>query len=104
MYDNGPYDDVVDAWEINHGFVASDTFTLTGTVTGFHFNTWMFPGDVLTTAELSLTSNEFGGTTYFDQTLHLTRPQCVECFSLAGPLAAIANKVSTLSSPRSWFD
>lgn len=79
LYNNGPYDDDTDAWEINYGFVVSDTFTLMSqsTVTGFQFNTWMYPGDVLTTAVLSITSNEFGGTTYFDQTLNFTQTECV---------------------------
>ena len=79
LYNNGPYDDDTDAWEINHNFVVSDNFTLTGnaTITGFHFNTWMFPGDVLTSAELSITSNEFGGTTFFDQTLNFTQTNCI---------------------------
>jgi hypothetical protein len=79
LYNNGGYDDDVDAWQINGGFVVSDTFTLTGsaTVTGFQFNTWMLPHDVLTTAEFSITSNEMGGTTYFDQTLRFTQSQCV---------------------------
>src|SRR5215469_12018841 len=79
LYNNGPYDDDTDAWEINHGFVVSDSFTLMSqsTITGFHFNTWMFPHDVLTTAELSITSDEFGGNTYFDQTVSFTQTDCV---------------------------
>jgi hypothetical protein len=78
LYSNGPYDDDVDAWEINYGFVVSDTFTLTGnaTITGFNFNAWLFPGDVLSAAEVSLTSNEFGGTIYFDQTINFTQSNC----------------------------
>ena len=71
-------DDDVDAWTINSGFVVSDTFTLTtnATVNGFRFNAWVFPGDVLTSAEVSLTSAEFGGTSFFDQTVNFTQSNC----------------------------
>jgi hypothetical protein len=78
LYSNGPSDDDVDAWTINSGFVVSDTFTLTtnATVNGFRFNAWVFPGDVLTSAEVSLTSAEFGGTSFFDQTVNFTQSNC----------------------------
>ncbi len=78
LYSNGPLDDDADAWEINFGYVVSDTFTLTthATVTGFQFNAWLFPGDLLQTAEVSITSSEFGGTTYFDQTVAFVQSQC----------------------------
>lgn len=78
LYSNGPYDDDVDAWEINFGFVVSDTFLLTtnATVTGFQFNSWIYPGDVLMSAEVSITSAEFGGTSYFDQTLTFAQSNC----------------------------
>jgi len=51
---------------------------LTGnaTVTGFAFNAWLFPGDDLTSVDVSITSLENGGTTYFDQTLSFTRGNC----------------------------
>ena len=75
LYDNGPYGGDIDAWQINGGFVVSDTFTLTinATITGFAFNAWLLPGDVLTSAEVSITSNEFGGIVYFDQTVSFTQ-------------------------------
>jgi hypothetical protein len=107
LYDNGPYDDDVDAWEINQGFVVSDTFTLTGaaTVTGFHFNTWMFPGDILTAAELSLTSNEFGGTTYFDQTLHFTQSQCImNAYGFDACLESASLDGPTLNAGTYWLN
>ena len=80
LYNNGGIDDDVDAWTINFGFVVSNTFTLASnsTLTGFHFNAWLFPNDVLQSAEVSITSDEFGGTTYFDQNLAFTQSQCVQ--------------------------
>src|SRR5579862_1963526 len=79
IYDNGPSTGNSDAYTINFGFVVSDSFSIheNGTVVnGLQFNSWLFPGDVLQTAEVSLTSEEFGGTTYFDQTLSFTPGRC----------------------------
>ncbi len=78
LYSNGPTDDDADAWTINFGFVVSDTFTLTSNanVNGFKFNAWVFPGDVLDSVEVSITSTEFGGTTFFDQTVAFTQSNC----------------------------
>jgi len=79
VYNNGPIDGNTDAWTINFGFVQSDNFTVTGgnsTITGFSFGAWLFPGDILTSAELSITSGENGGTTYFDQILNFTQGPC----------------------------
>jgi len=78
LYENGPAADDRDGWTINFGFVVSDTFYLgaSSTLTGFAFNAWLFPGDDLTSVEVSITSLEAGGTTYFDQTLAFTRGHC----------------------------
>jgi hypothetical protein len=78
LYNNGPLDDDTDAWTINFGFAVSDSFTLTstGTLTGFRFNAWLFPGDVLQTAEISITSGELGGTVYFDQVVNFAQSDC----------------------------
>ena len=79
LYDNGPTNGTVDAWTINFGFAVSDTFTLgsAGSVGGLDFAAWLFPGDVLESAEVSITSSEFGGTTYFDGTVNFTQSSCV---------------------------
>ena len=37
----------------------------------------MFPGDVLQTVEVSITSSPFGGTSYFDQVVAFTQTGCV---------------------------
>jgi PEP-CTERM motif len=81
LYDNGPINGDYDAWTINEGFVVSDSFTLTaGTnqVNGLSFGAWLAqPGDVLESAEVSITSSEFGGTTYFAQTVSFIQSNCM---------------------------
>ena len=80
IYDNGPINGNTDAWVINFGFIVSDTFTMSGSgnsVTGMSFGAWMFSGDTLTSAELSITSEPNGGTSYFDQTVNFTQSDCV---------------------------
>ena len=78
VYDNGAPAGNTDAWTINFGFVVSDTFTVGAgtTITGLNFAAWTFPGDTLTSAELSITSSENGGTSYFDQTVNFTQGAC----------------------------
>ena len=76
VYSNGPTNGNTDAWTVNFGFVVSDSFYLRyggSTITGANFAMWEFPGDTLTSAELSITSQENGGTTYFDQTVDFTQ-------------------------------
>jgi len=80
IYDNGPTNGNTDAWTINLGFIVSDSFNVTSgtaTVTGMSFAAWMFPGDVLGSAEVSITSSENGGTSYFDQTVNFTQSGCI---------------------------
>ena len=78
LYDNGPTNGTVDAWTINFGFIVSDTFTLgaASQVTGLNFSAWLFPGDILESAEVSITSSEFGGTTFFDGNVNFTQGNC----------------------------
>ncbi len=78
LYDNGPINGNVDAWPVNTPYVGSDTFTLSSasTVNGVSFGAWLFPGDTLTSAEVSITSGEFGGTTYFDGTVSFGQGAC----------------------------
>ena len=65
VYSNGPINGTTDAWTINNGFVVSDTFTTTGEppVGGLAFGAWLLPGDVLESAQVTITSSPFGGTT-----------------------------------------
>jgi len=78
LYDNGPTDGYTLGWTINFGFAVSDQFTLRSDAAfnSFIFAAWLFPGDVLQTAELSVTSSEFGGTSYFDQRVNFTQGSC----------------------------
>jgi len=80
IYSNGSTNGNTDAWTINFGFIVSDTFTVAAdntAITGFTMADWLFPGDTLTSAELSITSGENGGTSYFDQTVNFSQGTCV---------------------------
>ncbi len=80
LYSNGPTNGNTDAWTVNFGFVVSNTFTTNSPdsqITGITFAAWMAPGDVLDSAEVSITSSENGGTSYFDQTVSFTQSGCV---------------------------
>ena len=79
IYSNGAINGTTDGWTINFGFVVSDTFTVGGggaTVGALDFGAWVEPGDVLETAEVEITSSEFGGTTYTDQVVNFTQSGC----------------------------
>lgn len=82
LYENGPINGTIDAWTIGFGLVVSDSFTVVNCgqppcITGFTFGAWLVPGDVLQSAEISITSQPFGGTTYFDGVVNLTQSGCV---------------------------
>jgi len=79
IYDNGAINGTTDGWTVNFGFVVSDTFTVGAggaTITGLNFGAWTFPGDVLLNAQVSITSSEFGGTTYFNGVVNFTQSGC----------------------------
>jgi len=79
LYENGPINGEVDAWTINFGLIVSNTFTISGgqsALSGMSFGAWLFPGDTVEAVEVSITSEEFGGTTYFDQSVSLTASNC----------------------------
>jgi hypothetical protein len=79
LFENGPINGQTDAWTINFGFVVSDSFTLStgnSTLGGVSFGAWLSPGDVLESAEVTLTSEPFGGTTYFDQVVDFAQSDC----------------------------
>ena len=81
IYDNGPTNGNTDAWTINFGFITSDSFNVSQgnntSITGMSFAAWMAPGDVLDSVEVSITSSENGGTSYFDQTVNFTQSGCI---------------------------
>ncbi len=88
VYDNGPTDGQDWGWTLNYGAIVSNSFTFTNTnncgyfadspcsVNGVAFAAWLYPGDVLESAEVSITSSEFGGTSFFDQTLNFSVSGC----------------------------
>jgi hypothetical protein len=78
LYENGPINGTTDGWTINNGFVVSDTFTTSpnSDVEGLVFGAWTFPGDVLQTAEITITSAEFGGTVFADVVATFTQSGC----------------------------
>lgn len=80
IYDNGPTNGTADAWTLNFGFEVSNTFPITSDgvqVNGLNIAVWIIPGDVMESAEVSMTSEEFGGTTYFDQAVNFSQSGCV---------------------------
>jgi hypothetical protein len=79
VYDNGPINGTTDGWTINFGFAVSDTFTVSGggaTITGLAFGAWLFPGDVLQSAEVLIGTSEFSGD-LFDGVANFTQSNCV---------------------------
>ncbi len=77
LYDNGPTDGYTLGWTINFGFAVSDSFVLSNaTFNTLTFAAWLFPGDTLQSAEVSITSSEFGGTSYYDHTVSFTGSGC----------------------------
>ncbi len=79
IYDNGPTNGNTDAWTINFGYITSDSFNVTSnnaSVTGMSFAAWMDPGDTLGSVEVSITSSENGGTSYFDQIVNFNQSGC----------------------------
>lgn len=79
LYDNGPTNGTVDAWTINFGFAVSDQFTMSSAaqVNGLQFAAWLFPGDVIESVQISITSDEYGGITYFEGQVDVTQSGCV---------------------------
>ena len=79
LYSNGPVNGTTDAWDINFGFVVADTFIVPnggGSPGEISFGAWLFPGDVLQSVEISITSMPFGGTVYMDAVVAFTQGSC----------------------------
>ncbi len=108
LYENGPINGQDLAWTINFGFGIGDTFFLpnnNSTVTGFSFGAWLTPGDVLESAEVSITSEALGGTTYFDQQVNFTQSGCFLNNLSFDVCTEIANfNGPTLSSGTYWVN
>jgi hypothetical protein len=107
VYDDGPSNGSINGWVINFGFVTSDSFIVNGSsadVTGLQFTSWMFPGDTLTSAEVSITSQEFGGTVFFDQVVNFTQSGCVTNQFAFNVCTETANFNLTLPGGTFWLN
>jgi len=83
LYENGPINGEMLGWTINLGFFVADSFTIANsnsTISGFSFGAWLLPGDVLESAEVSISTEPYGGTSYFDGTVNFTASGCFENF------------------------
>jgi len=79
VYDNGPLNGELNAYNFTTGLVVSDTFTVSKnnpTINGISIWAWRFPSDHNPTAEVTITSQANGGTVYFDQTGPLDESNC----------------------------
>ena len=80
LYENGPINGTTDAFTINFGFEVSDSFTIStgqSTLNGMMFGAWVFPGDILDSVDIQITSGPLNeGTTYFNQVVNFTQSGC----------------------------
>ena len=80
LYENGPINGTYDAVTINFGFEVADSFTIStgqSTLTGMMFGAWLFPGDVLDSVDIQISSGPLNeGTTYFNQVVNFTQSGC----------------------------
>ena len=59
LYDNGPINGTIDAYNISFGYTVSNSFQLiaaSNTVTSFSFGVWVPSGDILSSVDWSMTS------------------------------------------------
>ena len=79
LYENGPINGETDAWTINLGFVMSDSITIStpnSTITGLSFAAWLFQGDTLESVQVLITSEDLGGTIYFNGVVNFNPSGC----------------------------
>ena len=110
IYSNGPTNGNTDGWTINFGFITSDSFNVGTdgtTITGFTFAAWLTPGDTLQTAELSITSLENAGTSFYDQVLSFTQSGCASNnygFDVCNETATLSGTQPVLNSGSYWIN
>jgi hypothetical protein len=107
VYNNGPISGTIDGWVLNFGFVTSDTFTVApggASLTGLSFGAWLFPGDTLNSVEVSITSAEFGGTVYLDQTLGFSASNCAMNLFGFNVCTETANFNASLNGGTYWLN
>jgi hypothetical protein len=109
LYDNGAVNGTVDAWTISNGYVVSDTFYLPqpNTTSGISFWAWIYPGDTLYSAEVSITSSANGGTVYFNEVLSAFQANCFSNpngYSVCAESLAIGGNGLALNSGTYWVN
>ncbi len=80
IYSNGPTNGNTNAWTFNFGFIVSDTFNVASngtTINTFEMVDWLLPGDTLLSADLSITSGENGGASYFNGLVTFGQGPCI---------------------------
>ena len=78
LYENGPVNGYMYAWTINFGYVVSDTFSLydSAQVQQVDFWTWLINPNGFVSVGISVTSQENGGTVFFNQQVNTTVSGC----------------------------
>jgi hypothetical protein len=65
LYDNGPINGRIDAWNINAGVADSFTLAANSTITGVQFGSWVFAGDTPIAVDWSISASDpFYGSTF----------------------------------------
>ncbi len=67
MYENGPVNGQVDARTINGGYAVTDSFHISEgplIITGIEFWVWLYPGDQISSVEVSIGSTPYGTDVY----------------------------------------
>lgn len=79
LYDNGPVNGTIDARTINFGYIVANSFTVPpdSSVSSLAFYAWLLPWDVLQNVQVSITSDPFGGTSFFNATVNFAQSDCV---------------------------
>jgi len=123
LYENGPINGEFDAQALDEGFVVSDSFTIStgsSTLSGMSFGAWLFPGDILDSVDVQISSGPLGsGTTYLSQQLGFAASGCfvnqygfnvcTETATLNGPIlgngtywVSLSNAVVNDGDPAFW--
>ena len=75
VYENGPVNGSTDAFPINFGFSVTDSVQANRKITAVEFYVWLFPGDTLTSVDVTLGSQPFGSD-LFQGTINLVQSDC----------------------------
>ena len=84
LYNNGPINGAVNAWNMSSRYQESNSFTLTGasTVTGANFGVWTDPASTVSSIDWSISSGALGAGTVFG----VIAPDLQGCYSAGDSL------------------